>query len=233
MMLILGLESATAQVGCAIGGHEGVLASSHSARGRRHAENLTPAIQFVCHQARVELSEISCVAVDNGPGLFTGLRVGVASGKAIAQALRVPMIAVSSLDLLAFPLRFTDRRIAAVVDARRNEVFWAFYRQVPGGVQRLSEPTVSSPDDLAAELLASPAETLLVGDGAVRYAEHFTDRSDVEIAGGDLAYPSARSLVQLAHAQALREDWVRPHEIELLYLRKPDAEINWSIREGA
>ena len=85
-MLILGLESATAQVGCAIGGHEGVLASSHSARGKRHAENLTPAIEFVCRQARVELSEISCVAVDNGPGLFTGLRVGVASGKAIAQA---------------------------------------------------------------------------------------------------------------------------------------------------
>ena len=101
-MLILGLETATAQVGCAIGGHEGVLASSHSARGRRHAENLTPAIEFVCRQARVELPEISCVAVDNGPGLFTGLRVGVASGKAIATALRVPMIGVSSLDLLAF-----------------------------------------------------------------------------------------------------------------------------------
>lgn len=232
-MLILGLESATAQVGCAIGGHEGVLASSHSARGKRHAENLIPAVEFVCRQARVELSEVSCVAVDNGPGLFTGLRVGVASGKAIAQALRVPMIAVSSLDLLAFPLRFTDRRIAAVVDARRREVFWAFYRQVPGGVQRLTEPMVSSPDDLAAELLASPGETVMVGDGAVRYADAFSDRSDVEVAGGDHAYPSARSLVQLAHAKALREDWVRPHEIELLYLRKPDAEINWSMREGA
>src|SRR3954452_8624557 len=102
-VLILGIETATAQVGCAIGGHEGVLASSHSARGKRHAENLTPAIEFVCRQARVDLADISCVAVDHGPGLFTGLRVGVASGKAIAQALRVPMIAVSSLDLLAFP----------------------------------------------------------------------------------------------------------------------------------
>ena len=231
-MLILGLESATAQVGCAIGGHEGVLASSHSARGKRHAENLTPAVEFVCRQARVDLSEISCVAVDNGPGLFTGLRVGVASGKAIAQALRVPMITVSSLDLLAFPLRYTDRRIATVIDARRGEVFWAFYRQSHGGVQRLSEPTVGSPDDLAAELLAQPGETLLAGDGAIRYAERFSDRSDVEVAGGDHAYPSARSLVELAHARALREDWVRPHEVEMLYLRRPDAEINWSVREG-
>lgn len=232
-MLILGLESATAQVGCAIGGHEGVLASAHSARGKRHAENLTPAIRFVCEQARVELTEISCVAVDCGPGLFTGLRVGVASGKAIAQALRVPMIAVSSLDLLAFPLRFADRRIAAVVDARRGEVFWAFYRPVPGGVQRESEPTVGTPDELAAELLAQRGETLLVGDGARRYADRFTDRADVEVAGGDHAHPSARSLVELAHARALREEWVRPQEVELLYLRKPDAEINWSTRAGA
>jgi tRNA threonylcarbamoyladenosine biosynthesis protein TsaB len=231
-MLILGLESATAQVGCAIGGHEGVLASSHSARGKRHAENLTPAIEFVCRQARVELSEISCVAVDHGPGLFTGLRVGVASGKAVAQALRVPMIAVSSLDLLAFPLRFTGRRIAAVIDARRSEVFWAFYRAVPGGVQRMSEPAVSTPDELAAELLARGGETLLVGDGAIRYAQQLGDIAGVDIAGGDHAYPSARSLVQLAHARALREEWVRPNEVELLYLRKPDAEINWSTREG-
>ena len=100
-------------------------------------------------------------------------------------------------------------------------------------MQRLSEPTVGSPDDLAAELLAQPGETLLAGDGAIRYAERFSDRSDVEVAGGDHAYPSARSLVELAHARALREDWVRPQEVELLYLRRPDAEINWSVREGA
>ena len=61
-MLILGIESATIQVGCAIGGHEGVLASTHSAKGKRHAENLTPAIEFICTQAQVELSEIGLVA---------------------------------------------------------------------------------------------------------------------------------------------------------------------------
>ena len=232
-MLILGVESATGQVGCAIGGHDGGLASCHASRGKRHAENLTPAIQFVCQQARVELSEISCVAVDHGPGLFTGLRVGVASGKAIAQALRVPMIAISSLDLVAFGVRFTPHRIVAVIDARRSEVFWAMYRPVPGGVQQITEPAVTSPAQLAAELQAEPGESLLVGDGAVRYAAELGAHPRVEVAGGDVAYPSARSLVQLAHSRALREEWVRPDEIELLYLRKPDAEINWNVREGA
>ena len=83
-MLILGIESATSQVGCAIGGHEGVLASCHSSKGRRHAENLAPQIDFVRRQARIELEEVSVVAVDLGPGLFTGLRVGIATAMATA-----------------------------------------------------------------------------------------------------------------------------------------------------
>lgn len=231
-MLILGVETATVQVGCAIGGHEGVLASTHSARGRRHAETLTPAIEFICRQARVELTEIGVVAVGLGPGMFTGLRVGIATAKAIAQALRVPMIGISSLDLLAFPARFSSRLIAAVIDARRGELFSALYRQVPGGIQRLTGPQVCTPSDLASDLLATGEEVLLLGDGAIRYADHFEGLTNVEFLEQGLAYPSARSLVQLAHAQALREEWVQPWELAPLYLRKPDAEINWSIREG-
>jgi tRNA threonylcarbamoyladenosine biosynthesis protein TsaB len=231
-VLILGIETATVQVGCAIGGHEGVLASTHSARGKRHAESLVPSIEFTCRQARVELSEIGVVAVDLGPGLFTGLRVGIATGKAIAQALRVPMIGISSLDLVAFPARFSSRLIAAVLDARRGEVFSAVYRQVPGGLQRLTEPQVGSPDELASEIVARGEEVLMVGDGAQRYSSMFRTLADAEVVEPELVHPSARSLVQLAHARALREEWVRPWELAPLYLRRPDAEINWSSREG-
>jgi tRNA threonylcarbamoyladenosine biosynthesis protein TsaB len=209
------------------------LASSHSIRARQHAETLTPAIAFTCQQARIELSEVSVVAVDLGPGLFTGLRVGVASAKAMAHALRVPMIGVSSLDLLAFAVRFTPRLIGAVVDARRGEVYHAFYRQVPGGIQRVSEPAVGPPDDVASEVLAGGEDCLLVGDGALRYREVFDGLHQVEVADAELAYPSASSLVMLAHARALREQWVKPWEIEPLYLRKPDAEIGWITREQA
>lgn len=231
-MLVLGIESATAQVGCAIGGHEGVLASAHSSRAKRHAEILTPQIDFVRRQARIELREISVVAVDLGPGLFTGLRVGIASAMAIAHALSVPMIGVASLDLLAFPVRFTNKLIVAAIDARRGELFHAFYRPVPGGVQRVSEYEVSSPDDLASEILAHSEDCLVVGDGALRYHEVFDGLRKVELADFGFAHPNAASLVQLAHAQALREQWVRPWEISPLYLRKPDVDINWSTRDA-
>lgn len=232
-MLILGITASTMQVGCAIGGHEGVLASVHSARAKRHAESLAPSIDFLRRQARIGLDEISCVAVDVGPGLFTGLRVGIATAKAMAHALRVPMVGVSSLDLVAFPLRFSPRLVVAALDARRGEVFSASYRQVPGGIQRLGESKVHSPDDLASELVAGGEDVLLVGDGALRHREVFADLARVELGDQGLAHPSAASLVQLAHARALREEFVQPSDLEPLYLRKPDAEVNWSVRDAA
>ncbi|HVM63632.1 MAG TPA: tRNA (adenosine(37)-N6)-threonylcarbamoyltransferase complex dimerization subunit type 1 TsaB [Acidimicrobiales bacterium] len=229
-MIVLGIETATPQVGCALGGHEGVLASFHAARGRRHAETLTPAIAFICEHAEIELKEVGAVAVDVGPGLFTGLRVGVATAKALAQALRAPMIGLSSLDLLAYPQRQTRRLIAAVIDARRGEVFAAFYRKVPGGVQRVSEPTVARPEEVAADLEARGEECLLVGDGAVRYAALFSDVSRAEPASVGAAYPSAAALVELAQPRALREEFVQPWEVQPLYLRAADADPEWDRR---
>ena len=229
-MLILGIETATAQVGCAIGGHEGILASFHASKGRRHAETLVPAIDFVRRQARVDLDDIGAVAADVGPGLFTGLRVGVVTAKAMTMALRVPVIGVSSLDLLAFPVRWTNRLIVSVIDARRGEVFFAFYRQVPGGVQRLSEQRIGGPEELCSEILATGEDCLAVGDGALRYASQLEELIKVEIGEAGLAHPSAGSLVQLAHARALREEFVNSWDLAPVYLRKADAEINWHTR---
>lgn len=227
-MLILGIETATEQVGVALGGHEGVIATFEVVRGRRHAEILTPAIEFVCRQAGIELEEIGCVAVDVGPGLFTGMRVGLSAAKALALALRIPMIGISSLDLLAFPNRHTDRVVVPVIDARKNEVFWAMYRQVPGGVQQVSAPAVGPVDELIADLLARSQEALCVGDGAEHHRDEILEGYHCEISTP--VHPSPGALVQLAHARALREDWVRPDEIEPIYLRPPDAQINWARR---
>lgn len=230
-MLILGIETATERVSVAVGGHEGVLGLFEVTRGRRHAETLTPAIEFVCRQAGIRLDEIGLVAVDHGPGLYTGMRVGIAAGKAIAHALRVPMIGISSLDLLAVTMRHGDKVIAAVVDARRGQLFYAFYRPVPGGVQRVSEPTVGDVDDLVGDLLARSQEVVCVGDGALRHRQQIEDGFRVEFAEPHLAYPSAGPLVELAHARALREEWVNPWELRAVYLRAPDAQIHWTTRD--
>jgi tRNA threonylcarbamoyladenosine biosynthesis protein TsaB len=231
-VLILGISTSTEQVSVAIGGHEGVLGRIEITRGRRHAELLVPAVDSLCRQTDVDLAEIGVVAVDIGPGLFTGMRVGIAAAKAFAHALKVPMIGISSLDLLAFPFRYGQREIIAVVDARRQQLFWAAYRAAPGGVQRLTEPRVADIDGLVAELLAREADVLCVGDGAVRHRDELGQDARCEVADLSHAHPSAGPLVELAHARALREEWVNPWELEPLYLRAPDAQINWSVREG-
>ena len=231
-MLILGISTSTARVGCAIGGHEGILGAVYSSRGKRHAETLTPAIEFLCRQTRVELADLGAIAVDLGPGMFTGLRVGIAAGKALAHARRLPMIGVSSLDLLAFAPRFSSRRIVCAIDAGRGEIFHASYRQSPGGVQRVTEPAVGTAEDLADELNLLDESVLLVGDGALRYRAAFEGAHRIELGDSGVAHPSAGSLVQLAHARALREEFVTPTELTPLYLRKPDAEIGWITRDG-
>ena len=230
-MLILGVESAGSQVGCAIGGHEGVLASAHTGKRRQHAESLAPQIDFVRRQAGIEFSELGVVAVDIGPGLYTGLRVGISSATTIAHALGIPMIGISSLDLLAFPARWTSRLIVTALDARRGELFTALFRKVPGWIQRIRDPQVNTPQELLAELMTIEEPALLVGDGALRYQEIFSSIRRVEMAEQGLANPSARSLVQLAHAQALREEFVPSRDIKPIYLRQPDAEINWKTRK--
>jgi len=229
-VLILGIETSTEQVSVAIGGHEGVLGLFEVCRGRRHAELLTPAIETLCRTADIELGEISVIAVDLGPGLFTGMRVGLATGKALAQALRIPMIGMSSLDLLAFPLRHSVRTVVAVIDARKGELFYAFYRTVPGGVQRVVEPRCGRVEDLIGDVMARGDDVLFVGDGALRYRDELEADLRCDFAEQFLSRPSAAPLVQLAHARALREEWVNPWEIQPMYLRLPDAQINWATR---
>jgi tRNA threonylcarbamoyladenosine biosynthesis protein TsaB len=104
---------------------------------------------------------------------------------------------------------------------------------VPGGVQRLGGPRCGSVDDLIGELMARGHDSVCVGDGALRYRDQIAAAVNCDFAEQYLAHPSAAPLVQLAHARALREEWVNPWEIQPLYLRAPDARINWSTRPSA
>ena len=239
VVITLGIETATQVVSVALGGDDGILGIVEIISGRRHAETLTPAIEFVCRHARITVADIGAIGVDVGPGLFTGMRVGIASAKAMAQALHVPLVGVCSLDLLAHPMRHSPKVIASVIDARKGEVFYAFYLSSTDGVRRVSHPRACSIDDFNADVLARGQDVLAVGDGAHRYRDEL--EHSIEIA--DLMHPSAGPLVQLARTQALRGDTVEqsdcgqlgagsanPDAVQPMYLRAPDAQINWTTR---
>jgi tRNA threonylcarbamoyladenosine biosynthesis protein TsaB len=153
--------------------------------------------------------------------------VGVTTARVMAQTLRVPMVGVPTLDLIAYPLRHTNRIVVSVVDARRHEVFFACYQPVPGGVQRITDYEVGSPDHLAGELAARGDEALLAGDGALRYEAELGKLDRVELAGPGAALPGAAALVELATARYEREEFSPPGDVHPLYLRRSDAEIEW------
>jgi tRNA threonylcarbamoyladenosine biosynthesis protein TsaB len=169
--------------------------------------------------------------LESGPGLFTGMRVGVATAKTLAQVLGIPVLGLASLDVLAFAARYTRRPICAAIDAKRGEVFYAFYRTMPGGVAREHEFQVGPPSALMAELEARREDILVVGNGALVYRRELQEAgSHVELASATLAFPSASAAVELAIPRFEREEYDRVYDLKPLYMRKTDAEIAWDRR---
>jgi tRNA threonylcarbamoyladenosine biosynthesis protein TsaB len=228
-VLVLAIETSTPQTTVALGNEQGVMGSVLQSWGRGHSEIVTPAIAQLLEWSELRLSQLGGVAVGLGPGLFTGLRVGVSTARALAQVLRVPVAGINSLDILAFSVRHSRWRIGAVTDGKRGEVFYAFYRPVPGGVARESDVAVGPPQRLAAELEASGEEHLLVGGGALLYRRILHEvGTPLEFASFSRAFPHAEALLELALPRFHREEYSRPEEIVPQYVRKSDAQIDWA-----
>ena len=231
-MLLLAIVSSTPQASVALGGPGCVLARASLGRPHAHAEFLAPAIRFCAEQARVELDQLCGVAVDCGPGLFTGLRVGIATAKAVSLTLGIPIVSFPSLDLLAFGARFTRREIWPAGDARRDVVSTARYRPTPGGVERVSEYEVCSPETLAWDLAAHGRDVLVVGDGGLVHSDVFAHVEGAVLADTTYAHPSAAAARELAAARFGQEDFGRPADVAPMYLRRSEAEIKWDERRA-
>ncbi len=245
-MIVLALESATDLVGAALLGEVPPAPPVTETGGRRHAEALAPAVQQVCRDAGVPLAAVDVIAVDVGPGLFTGLRVGVATAKALGQGLGIGVVGVASLDILAAAAM--SRRsagppcqVVAVVDARRSEVFAARYRfdgsdpstwDPAGGCD--SPGARFAPQDLVDELagVAADGPMVLVGDGVARYQSLFAPLGTVEpLPGPPLFAPPPEVLARLARLRLERGAAASdPVDVLPVYLREADATINWEQR---
>ncbi len=248
-MTLLALESATDLVGAAVLRDDGAVAERTHVGGRAHGELLAPSIEEVCALSGCTLDDIDALAVDVGPGLFTGLRVGVATAKALGQALGIGIVGITSLDVLAAGAREVAgaeraARVVAVVDARRREVFAAAYAFVdapglPGGPVdpadvRRDRPEALSPDDLAAWLddLVTDGPVLVVGDGAVRYLDMLAPRTGVDIGLAErVSAPSPATLARLGAVRlAAGTVPTAPGDLVPDYRRHADARINWEER---
>lgn len=249
-MNLLAIESATNLVGAAVLTDGGSAAERSHQGGRQHAELLAPAVQEVCALSGLTLADIGVIAVDVGPGLFTGLRVGVSTAKALAQGLGIGVLAVSSLDVLAAGAAALAGpagagHVVVVVDGRRGEVFTAGYRFEGGPPDPdqvldpapacVSAPELVTPEALIQTLIERPGPgepVLIVGDGAVRYLHLLA-----AVPGGDLeradqvSSPSPLVLARLARRRLQAGATpATPSEVVPDYRRQADARINWEQR---
>lgn len=233
--MILGIETSVEHVGVAIGDNQKVLASGSLSSDRRHAESLTPMIKFALMQAGLAPADLSAIAVDVGPGLFTGMRVGMATAETMAWALDIPVVPVCSLDALALNASWSEDLVACALDARRGEVYWALYRVNGAGNEprRVTEPAVSSPEDLAIHLADRAEPVVCVGSGFDRYRDTFDALAYAIFVGPTAAWPRAESVLVIATHRLAADQTVTAGNIQPMYLRAPDAEINWSTRDGA
>jgi tRNA threonylcarbamoyladenosine biosynthesis protein TsaB len=166
---------------------------------------------------------VEAIAVGVGPGSFTGLRIGVATARGLAQALKKPIAAVGSLRALArgVALGFdqSDEPRLAVIDARRGQVFAGLYGDTGA---ELWQPFVATPEDLALRVARLDFSPVAGGDGSLRFRDQLESAGARVLADDDEGHRIwARHVCDLAADAGLS----RPEEVEPIYLRRPDAEL--------
>jgi len=222
-VIALSFETATTAAAVAVLDDAEVLAEVVASEDRHHTESLLPAAVELLGSLGIPVGQVERVVVDVGPGLFTGLRVGLATARSLAAARGIGLIGLTSLEILAADPRIGDADlVTAVVDARRGEVFAQRFRL--GGLRPMAEtePQVLTPADLVAQL--GDVGGVVVGDGAARYAA-LLGPTGAEVV--EVTVPAPGVAGRLAVGAALAG--VEPVEVVPLYLRDPDAVANFTV----
>jgi tRNA threonylcarbamoyladenosine biosynthesis protein TsaB len=223
------IETATAVTAVAVGENGDVTEVLADDR-RRHTEALAPGLVSLLDARGWTLDELDVVVVDVGPGLFTGLRVGVATAKGINVATGVGLLGVLSTDVLARSAceAGIEGAVIAVVDVRRGEVVAARYRCGPSGATSLEGAHLIGPDVLATALRGLGKPLVAVGDGATRYRDVLGAVAEVR---DDLVVPSPAAAIRLARQRLASGEPLVDHDgVHPWYAREADAVANFAVR---
>lgn len=239
MTLYLALDTSTEEMAVGLGsfaaGGVHLVGEVNLDVPRASLTHLVPSIQRLVLSADLEVRDVGAVIVGRGPGSFTGVRIGVATAKGIAQGLGVPLYGVGTLDAVAERFAEHDGLVGVVSDAMRREVYPALFRCRDGAVERLAPDTVGPPADVAEQWRALGEPVLLSGGGLHKYSEVFTTAmgKNAKVAPEALWGPTGQSLLAAAwRADAAGELGDGDAGAVLpVYTRLSDAEVN--ERSGA
>ncbi len=192
-----------------------------------HSERLLGAIELILKEARCATEDLDGWAISFGPGSFTGVRIGVSTVKGLAFATQKPVAGVSTLDVLASQISPTSYLICPIIDARKREVYAAFYRYVEGTVlKRQSEYEAIGPEDLMKRI---KERTIFVGDGVKTYGDDLR-RSLSSLAlfpPAPLHVPHGSVVAKLGLELLRKRESLDLAKFKPLYVRPSEAEVKW------
>ncbi len=227
-MIILAVHSTSAQLGVGVVSDDVVLAESILPPGRQHLENLALTISDVIERTQVPLKNIDGFGVALGPGSFSGIRIGLATIKGIALALKKPVAGIPSLEIMAWQALEECESGAALIDARRNQIYLGIYKKSSSRLLSLNEPLLVSSSQLDNYLEKAPNPLVLCGDSAVEPLIKSASRA----ARTTIIVPSAAACGVLASQRLSQREPEDLHSIAPIYIRRSDAEEKRSPRNG-
>lgn len=222
-MNILAFESSAVAASVAIMRDGRLLAESACNRGNTHSETLLPMAENLLDRCGLSTADVDLFAVSVGPGSFTGVRIGVATVKGLAFGKGKPCVGVSTLEALAENLSVVpNARICPVMNARRDQVYTALFRNTEHGLERLLPDSAISVSELEAALADDPAPVFFVGDGYDLVAERI--RHDFFPTPERLRHQSAASVAEVARRAYLAGRFTTDAALAPVYLRPSQAE---------
>jgi tRNA threonylcarbamoyladenosine biosynthesis protein TsaB len=218
LQLILALDTATEQGSLALVAADRVLMEYALESHGTYLTRLLPGVEALFANTGKELTDLAAVAVSLGPGNFTGLRIGLATAKTLAWSLKCPLVAVSTMEVLAAQFPFHPHPIGVVMDAKRGEVFWGLFRCPEDQPQVLEGPLRLPAADLPPRL---PCPLLLTGPGLEVHLDVLTPQLSSEIVLGppELRSPRAATLARLARQRLKQGLTANPTQLVPTYLR--------------
>ena len=222
-MKILALETSAKSASCAVVENGTPLASSFQCTGLTHSRTLMPMVEDMLKNAELTLEDIDLIAIANGPGSFTGLRIGIAAVKGLAWAADKPCCGVSTLHAMAQNVRRIDGLIIGAMDARRNQIYNALFEANGGTLTRLCEDRAIGLCELCEQLQEDPRRKIVLGDGGKLCYDYLTQHGIAcELADAPLLYQNAVGVGlaaeygEIVSAQELSPVYLRPAQAERL-----------------
>lgn len=233
MALILAVDTSAKPVSCALCQNGQILGSFYSNSGLTHSQTLMPMIKNLLDICGTTIDCLDAVAVNAGPGSFTGVRIGVSAVKGIAFTNNIPCVSVSTLESMAYQVAVPkDTIICCTMDARCQQVYTAlFSKNEAGETVRLSEDEAVSLADLRERLLAANKPIMLVGDGSELCYNAFRDTiPQLYLAPSSVRYQNASATAAVAHKLFESGQTIPAEDLLPVYLRLPQAERELNSR---